>query len=123
MAAMASRADCEGPRGFSLESIMTAPGDGGRWREAAANMGSLMNGKVAAAEAAADRCRKERREKRGMRSLRLGSLRQGGVNVKSKSRAGERDRPRLSSGFRRPTLRFYRRNIPSGPEFYSLVCF
>jgi hypothetical protein len=35
-------------------------------------MGSVANRKVAAADAAADRCRKERREKRGMQILRSG---------------------------------------------------
>src|SRR5256885_9586319 len=69
MRAMASRADWEGPKGFSLESIMTASGACGLRREAAASMGSVAKRKVAAADAAADRCRKERREKSGMRIL------------------------------------------------------
>src|SRR5579863_10533736 len=69
MAAMASRADCEGPSGFSLESMTTASGACGLRREAAASIGSVMTRKAAAADAAADRCRKERREKRGMRHL------------------------------------------------------
>src|SRR5579864_3612435 len=82
MAAIASRADWDGPKGFSLESISTASGACGLRREAAASMGSVVNRKVAAAEAAADRCRKERREKRGMRILRLGSLKHEPRKVK-----------------------------------------
>ena len=69
-------ADWEGPEGFRSESIMTVSGACGLRREAAASMGSVAKRKVAAAEAAADKCRKERREKRGMRILRLGSLKQ-----------------------------------------------
>src|SRR3954464_1995710 len=68
MDAMASRAAWHGPRGFSLESIMTASAAcGGRFRAAAASMGSLTIWKALAADAAADNCRNERREKRGMR--------------------------------------------------------
>src|SRR3954468_17276334 len=40
---------------------------GGRFRAAAASMGSLTIWKALAADAAADNCRNERREKRGMR--------------------------------------------------------
>src|SRR6201997_1390721 len=69
MAAMASRADCEGPSGFSLESMTTASSACGLRRDAAASKGSVVMRKAAAADAAADRCRKERREKRGMRNL------------------------------------------------------
>jgi hypothetical protein len=63
---MASRAAWQGPRGFSFESITTASGECGRRRAAAASMGSVITRNAAAADAAADRCRKERREKRGM---------------------------------------------------------
>src|ERR1700758_1246912 len=69
IAAMASRADCEGPSGFSLESMTTASAACGLRREAAASIGSVVMRKAAAADAATDRCRKERREKRGMRHL------------------------------------------------------
>src|SRR5215471_8253071 len=67
---MASRAAWQGPRGFSLESITTAPGAGTRRRAAAASMGSDMKRRAAAVEAAAERCRKERREKCGIRTPR-----------------------------------------------------
>src|SRR5882757_7208697 len=66
MAESASRAVWQGPSGFSFESISTASGAWGRRRAAAASIGSVMPRKAAAADAAADRCRKERREKRGM---------------------------------------------------------
>src|SRR5579863_5502043 len=72
--AIASRADWQGPSGFSLESIMTASLDIG-WcgRAAAASMGSV---KIWLAAAAADSCKKERREKGetlrvGMENLRF----------------------------------------------------
>src|SRR5437868_12474779 len=83
IAAIASRADADGPNGFSLESIRIASGPCGLRREAAASIGSVIKRKLAPADAAADRCRKERREKRGMRILRLGSLKQQGRKVKS----------------------------------------
>src|ERR1700726_1290741 len=66
MAETASRALWQGPRGFSLESISTASFACGRRRAAAASMGSDIPWNAATAEAAADRCRNERREKRGM---------------------------------------------------------
>src|SRR5258708_9605805 len=66
MAGSASRAAWQGPSGFSFESISTASGAWGRRRAAAASIGSVLPRKAAAADAAADRCRKERREKRGM---------------------------------------------------------
>src|ERR1700689_767387 len=73
IAATASRAAWQGPSGFSLASIRTASLPCGmRWRAAAASMGSVIPWKTAAADAAADRCRNERREKRGMGTLRKG---------------------------------------------------
>src|SRR5258708_37074640 len=66
MAESASRAAWQGPSGFSFESISTASGACGRRRDAAASIGSVIPRKAAAAEAAADRSRKERPEKRGM---------------------------------------------------------
>src|SRR5579859_7849209 len=69
MAATASRADCEGPSGFSLESMTTASAACGLRREAAASIGSVVMRKAARVDATAERCRKERREKRGMRHL------------------------------------------------------
>jgi len=47
-------------------------------------MGSVMRRKLAAAVAAAEMCRKERREKRGMRILRVLSLKQERGKVKGK---------------------------------------
>src|ERR1039458_2761904 len=59
MSEMASRADWQGPSGFSLESIMTPSLENGL-RAAAASMGSVTIWKAAAA---AESCRNERREK------------------------------------------------------------
>ena len=53
----------EGPSGFSFASISTASFECGRRRAAAASMGSVIPRNAAAADAAAVRCRKERREK------------------------------------------------------------
>src|SRR5215472_3190941 len=69
MLAIASRAAWHGPSGFSFESITTAPGGAGRRRVAAASMGSDMIRNAPAAEAAAVRCRNERREKPGIGGL------------------------------------------------------
>src|SRR5579862_448082 len=66
MAAIASRAAWLGPSGFSLESMITASLGCGARRWDAANMGSFITRNAAAAEAAAERCRKDRLEKRGM---------------------------------------------------------
>jgi hypothetical protein len=52
-------------------------------------MGSVAKRKVAAADAAAERCRKERREKRAMRILRLGSLKQKRRKVKGEEMSCE----------------------------------
>src|ERR1019366_2425129 len=68
MAEIASRAAWHGPSGFSLESIITASGACGRRRAAAASKGSDIPWNAATADAAADKCRNERREKRGMES-------------------------------------------------------
>src|SRR5580704_13939334 len=62
MADRAPRADWLGPSGFSFESIMTPSLEIGR-RAAAASMGSVTTWKPAKAEAAAESCRNERREK------------------------------------------------------------
>src|SRR5579859_7380407 len=64
MPSMASQATPQGPRGFSLASMITAPLGNGR-ESARANMGSVTIGNptVAAAAAAAESCRKERRER------------------------------------------------------------
>src|ERR1700747_57403 len=62
---MASRAAWHGPSGFSFESIITASG-AGRRRKAAASMGAVITRTAATADAAADRWRNERREKRGI---------------------------------------------------------
>jgi hypothetical protein len=74
MLATASRAAWQGPSGFSFESISTASLACGRRRAAAASMGSDMPWNAAAAVAAADKCRNERRENRGMETSRKGSL-------------------------------------------------
>ena len=71
-AATASRAAWQGPSGFSFESISTASLACGRRREAAASIGSDIPRNAAAAEAAADRCRNERREKRAIGNLQEG---------------------------------------------------
>src|SRR5215831_17484806 len=87
MAESAARADSQGPRGFSLASILMVPG--GRTLAAAwASMGSVTMRRARAAEASEDPCKNERREKRRARigefSWRIGSGRS------SRSRAGRR---------------------------------
>src|SRR5579859_1324673 len=64
MLSMASQATPQGPRGFSLALMITAPLGKGR-ESARASMGSVTIGNptVAAAAAAAESCRKERRER------------------------------------------------------------
>src|ERR1035438_8574185 len=74
MAETASRADWQGPSGFSFESISTASWECGRRRAAAASIGSVIPWNAAAADAAADKCRNERREKRAMETSRKGSV-------------------------------------------------
>src|SRR5579863_7256839 len=66
MAATASRAAWLGPSGFSLAAIVTPSLEYGR-RAAAASMGSVTMWQAAAADAAAERCRNERREKKDRR--------------------------------------------------------
>src|ERR1035438_7627710 len=61
MATTASRAAAQGPRGFSLASILT-PSWKNSCRAARASMGSVTTRSASAAEAAADRLRKERRD-------------------------------------------------------------
>src|ERR1019366_10192670 len=61
MATTASRATAQGPRGFSLASILT-PSWKNSCRAARASMGSVTTRSASAAEAAADRLRKERRD-------------------------------------------------------------
>src|ERR1700739_4420859 len=91
MADMAVQAAAQGPRGFSLESISTALGPCGmRWRAAAANAGSLNPRKAAAADAAAERCRKDRREKRGIGTSAKECIRVGSFK-RSKTKAKDRN--------------------------------
>src|SRR5215469_1606473 len=66
MAESAARAESQGPRGFSLASILMVPG--GRTLAAAwASMGSVTMRRARAAEASEDPCKNERREKRRAR--------------------------------------------------------
>jgi hypothetical protein len=74
MLATASRAAWQGPSGFSFESISTASLACGRRLAAAASMGSDIPWNAAAAVAAADKCRNERREKWAMETPRKGSV-------------------------------------------------
>src|SRR3954467_6561378 len=86
-------------------------------------MGSLMNRKLAAAVAAAERCRKERREKRGMRILRVGSLQQ--ERGKVKGRLFTFRVPRFQhSGYKGWLLRLFA-SVIAGPglDFVTLLVF